>query len=437
MNLNKGQEEAAQAILTFLLDPHKKDFILSGGPGYGKSYLVEYIISVVFKQYQTIMKAIDDKSAYHQMLVTGTSNSAVDSLGVGLAKHGMEPTTIHKALNLRVQQNGKQTVLMQSKRNQDLNGTIIIIDEYTLIDNELDKWLQDGTSNSKVIFVGDKDQLLAVRGLATRLAKREADYTLTEPVRTNSQEILDVTNQLKKMVRGEIIDDINLSGNDVSTITEERLIEMIKNNEIDFSNSRVITSTNARVIDYNNYVRSVNNLPDNFVPNERVTNNRYARITCPQFKDRVPVGTDMDLIVESYLGETTLDFGTEGTHTFKEYSVRIPGRGIAFNTHNIDSRTQKYLIDQSIKIDPLDESYDHNLITSVLSSALDLRSSFSSTIYKAQGRGFHTVFIDLSGFLPSTHYQTLARSLYVGNSRATHKVYYVGELHDTLLRKLS
>jgi hypothetical protein len=438
MILKQSQQEAADAILAFLLDPTKKDFILSGGPGYGKSWLIEYIVSSVYSQYRVVQKALGESdNVLQNIVVTATSNSAVDSLSANLSKHGITPLTIHKALNLRVQKNGKKVELVQSTKKGDLENSIVIIDEYTLIDAELKNWIDKGTSTSKIIYVGDKDQLLAVRGLVPSLKNRAADFTLSQPVRTNSKEILAVTEEFKKLVNGETIPDINLSGTDVSIISEDDLIEMIKNHKIDFSSSRLITSTNNRVIEFNSFVRSVNNLPDHFVPTERVTNNSYSSVWCDVARANINAATDMDMIVENHLGTTSITLPITGTYTFDKYQVSIPGRSSKIITHNIDSKTKKKLIDELYHINPIEDGHILHECKEVLINSLDLRSSFASTIYKAQGRSFDTVFIDLSGFLPSTHYQTLARSLYVGNSRAISKVYYVGELHDTLLSKLS
>jgi ATP-dependent exoDNAse (exonuclease V) alpha subunit len=66
----------------------------------------------------------------------------------------------------------------------------------------------------------------------------------------------------------------------------------------------------------------------------------------------------------------------------------------------------------------------------------DLRSRYSSTVYKAQGRSFETIYIDLTGFPDNITRDVLVRSLYVGASRARKKVVFIGELSERLQDKL-
>src|SRR5690554_3480884 len=155
--LNSSQEEGYMKILTFLLS-NEKYFILSGGPGTGKSTLINYMSDNLLTEYRKFADVLGSNYMPSVLTITATTNSAADSLKKTINTSPV--STIHSALGLVVKGDDLQL------RNPPyyLSDSILVVDEYTLIDNTLFKFID--TFAKKVILVGDADQLLAVRGLA-------------------------------------------------------------------------------------------------------------------------------------------------------------------------------------------------------------------------------------------------------------------------------
>lgn len=388
ITLNQSQEDAIDAMLIFLIDPNQKYFILSGGPGYGKSTLIRSIKTTLFERYK-VLSGVTGRDPWSGGIVfTATTNSAADSIST----EGVPCQTIHKLLGLTVVD--KKLV---KRSNNCLKNNIVVIDEYTLIDPALFRFLDE--SCSKVILVGDRDQLLAVKGMAQAIRDREPDFILTEPMRTKNPDILNVTNTLRDWVHyGDSELDIEGMKN-VSWISRDDFLDVVHDTKNDFSKSRIISHTNNCSIFWNQEIRKSRGLPKHFIVGEPVINNTFM-----MYSRKFTFPTDSEYTI------TDVNFDMDN----------IPFYSIADNT--------------GFEIGSVYALNNHHPGANTI--ILDIRSQYASTIYKAQGRTFDTVYIDLESFPPSTSRSVLTRSLYVGASRAKEKVVFVGELHPTLLGKL-
>ena len=374
LELNESQQEGYDKILAFLVDPNQKYFILSGGPGTGKSHMINYMMENLSKAHNTLSKVMGT-AKYYGVAVTATTNSAVDNLNSDSHIGGV--STIQSLLSLIVRDGS----LIQ-RHPVTLRNSIVVIDEYTLIDHTLFKYIDEGTV--KVILVGDADQLLAVKGLERTIKYREPDHILDIPMRTKSPDILHTTKIFLDHVRGEEADDLDITGmSDVVAMDEDEFMSLIDDPDFSFAGSRIITHTNHTSIQINQAIRQARGLPDHFVPYERVVLNRYTQVGKRGYK------TDAEYTVVSY--------DDDGAYTVQDQW------GI-YHSMNTDK--------------------------------FDLRSMYCSTVYKAQGRSFDTIYIDLTGFPNNITRSTLTRALYVGVSRARQKVVFIGDLPERVLEKL-
>ena len=395
ITLNSSQEEGYSKILAFLLSDDKY-FILSGGPGTGKSTLINYMSDNLLEEYSKYAQVLGPKYLQNQLAITATTNSAADSLKQTI--NTSQVTTIHSSLGLIV----NHGQLRMTRKPVHLSNSILIVDEYTLIDNALFKFIDEYAK--KVILVGDADQLLAVKGLAPALKRKDPDHVLDIPERTKSPDILKVVNTFKDYVH-EVPDPapIDLTGMvDVEAITEEEFISLVTDPTMSFADSRILTHTNAEVIAINQAIRQARGLPEHFIAGERVILNKYVRRGNLNFK------TDSEYVVLDHLEDktTTVNCGY--------YKIQDQWGGI----YNVPYR----LI--------------HNQNCVDTSELFDLRSLYSSTVYKAQGRSVDTVYLHLSGFPNNVTRSVLMRSLYVGASRARKKLVFVGDLPPALLGKI-
>lgn len=387
ITLNESQEKSVESLLGFLLDDSKKYFVLSGGPGYGKSTVIKYIQKHLRKRYEVLCKIMGQQPKWHTYGFSATTNSAADSISTV----DYPARTIHSILGLVVV-DGK----LVRKASVSYANTVIFVDEYTYIDPALDRFLDESTV--KVVFIGDRDQLLAVKGMAQRIQNLEVDALLLEPMRTDSPDILEVTRVLREWVRYNSAVELNIDGmKDVKWMSRQDFIDEIHSAQKDYQDTRIISHTNADAIKWSSMIRESLGLPKHWVVGEVLTNNKYTNY------GRINYPTDSEYYVSDVL---------EGINGSPVYNI-VNQDGI---NHMVYS---KHDVDPSVIQSPI----------------LDLRAQYSSTVYKAQGRSFDHVVIDLDSFTPNLSYSVLTRSLYVGASRARKSVTFVGELHPTLLEK--
>lgn len=120
--------------------------ILTGGPGTGKSTVIDGLLQYYYQMFP------ENKVA----LCAPTGSAAKKLRDVT----GMDAKTVHKLLNVRPF--GKEEIQFKDEYDQ-LEYDLIIVDESSMIDIELFMMLMSGVkSGALLLFVGDEDQLSSV-----------------------------------------------------------------------------------------------------------------------------------------------------------------------------------------------------------------------------------------------------------------------------------
>ena len=134
LKLDEAQREAVNAVLKY------KVLIVTGGPGTGKTTLVRFILGLLRPKIPSIALAAPTGRAAKRITETTGSSSS----------------TIHRLLEAT-------NVGFQRNRENPLDQELIIIDETSMIDTLLmDSFLEAVPSASRLIIVGDVDQLPSV-----------------------------------------------------------------------------------------------------------------------------------------------------------------------------------------------------------------------------------------------------------------------------------
>ena len=134
LKLDQAQREAVSAVLKH------KVLIVTGGPGTGKTTLVRFILGLMRPKIPSIALAAPTGRAAKRITETTGSSSS----------------TIHRLLEAT-------NVGFQRNRENPLDQELIIIDETSMIDTLLmDSFLEAVPSASRLIIVGDVDQLPSV-----------------------------------------------------------------------------------------------------------------------------------------------------------------------------------------------------------------------------------------------------------------------------------
>lgn len=148
--------QAVAAIVAFL----NNFTIITGGPGTGKTTTVAKILLLLLieKPNASIALAAPTGKAAARMAESlrnsflQVSNDAKDKL------QQLVPTTIHRLLGYK-----KNSIYFKHNEANKLNADIIIIDESSMLDIALfSKLLNAVGNNTRIIFLGDKDQLTSV-----------------------------------------------------------------------------------------------------------------------------------------------------------------------------------------------------------------------------------------------------------------------------------
>ena len=158
--LSPSQDKACSAFLQFLRDPNKHEFLLAGPAGTGKSFLVTYLLDLVRDEHK-LVRLIAPHTPMPQFHFTATTNKAAHVLS---SMVNAPATTIHQTLGLTIQTNfntGKAR-LIKKNDTKNLNHSVLVIDEGSMINQELLQHIQKARRDfreCKILYVGDSYQL--------------------------------------------------------------------------------------------------------------------------------------------------------------------------------------------------------------------------------------------------------------------------------------
>ncbi|MBW1605430.1 ATP-dependent RecD-like DNA helicase [Lactobacillus sp. Sy-1] len=131
-------------------------FLLTGGPGTGKTTIIKGILSLYAKINDLSLSIKDyDDQPYPFLLAAPTGRAAKRMRETT----GAEASTIHKLLGLNINEDTED----DDFGSREIDGKILIIDEMSMVDTTLFRTLVKAIpDHMKVILVGDRDQLPSV-----------------------------------------------------------------------------------------------------------------------------------------------------------------------------------------------------------------------------------------------------------------------------------
>ncbi|MCW3763983.1 ATP-dependent RecD-like DNA helicase [Weissella confusa] len=140
-----------EAIKTAL---NSKVMLLTGGPGTGKTTIIKGIVASYAKIHDLSLDVNEYKEKSFPVLLAAPTGRAAKRMSEAT---DLPASTIHRLLGL----NGREMPTDMNAR--DLEGSLLIIDEMSMVDTILFKTLIQAVPTSMhVVLVGDKDQLPSV-----------------------------------------------------------------------------------------------------------------------------------------------------------------------------------------------------------------------------------------------------------------------------------
>ncbi len=404
VQLSSCQTNGLVAFIDFM-ESDREHFILSSGPGCGKTFLTAIIIEKMRELYP-----------YMRVICSATTNKAANVLEDTIHTAA---DTIHKVLGLRVRNDfttGRQ-FLSRSPDSDIVHKALIILDESSMADSQLLRLIGECTHKCKFLFVGDQDQLAPVNEAKSPVFNLGyGGYELETIMRQKpGSGIIPLSRQLRTIIRTGEFTPLRCNGSDVIHVDGDTFQQLINEEYVEYpelNHAKIICWRNDTVNAYNDYIRKRHTASDHFEEYELVsTNNPVISEGTTHF------ATDSILEVTGIRAAT--ERGIEG------YWYRLNKRVEVFQASN-QSEVKSHLAMLANMAKSGDSSW-HKYFADKEFFA-DLRAVHACTAYKSQGSTYGTSFIDLTDIGQCHQWQAVARMLYVAITRARHKVVLYGNL---------
>jgi hypothetical protein len=406
MQLNDGQQLALNSAMEFLGSPSERYMVIKGRAGTGKSTLTDELVTAIGK-YSKVLKMIlkqDDEVPLH---LSATTNKAAKVLSEMAA---LPATTIHSLLGLTMRVNWQtgESILIRKSNSKIVENCVIIIDEAFWICPQLLSYLEKGTLNCKIIFIGDPYQCAPVRQKYSPIQ----NFTCRTEVMRNNGVIQQLGEHWRNAVMTETFKPFAINSPDVIWTTGNEFQYLIDKEYADVdapeSRNKILAWTNKRVVDYCSHVRNLRGLPDTYVEGEYVQiNNSLAK---------QGFATDSIVRIKKFIDSTSL-FDVKGRYA-ELYSCSTP----LFIPDSADDYTNVLKQHKAVK--------DWKTFYEMQDTIPELRSVHSCTVHKSQGSTYDNVFIDLPDIARCNIASDVARIMHVAVTRAKHKVIFRGNLPE-------
>lgn len=430
MNLTSDQQQVANEIFKIFCENKQNEIILSGPAGTGKTHLVKYIITDVVDKYKKTCKLLNITPRFNtsSIVITATTNKAVTVLKQFLPLNHLPFNypikTIESALGLVVTGDlDKGTYKLKPNPyygKSVYQNALIIIDEASMINKYLYKFIKECCPNSFIIYVGDDCQLPAVKdgNIPFIFSIGIPEYKLTSLVRQgNKPDLISLSNEARDTVYTNKFKPIKLTQNIHWVKDPEKQKEILKGINI-LSGTKILTYTNSKSILYNEYIMS--NLHGKSSP--LYEDERYIVNSFYKTSKNIFIPAECEIYVRSIRKDPIV-------YTFKDspcelivFDAEVMGR---FYCELMTPKNPEYFF-KWLKYIAKFQEWDYYF--KYKESVVDIRGSYASTIHKSQGSTFNKVIIDADDFKRCTNPSLAARLLYVAVSRAKEEVIFFGDL---------
>lgn len=420
MPLNQEQQDAFIDVIALLNDPAKKYHFITGGGGVGKTFTISTIADGILQHRPA-------GSPLHTVQITATTNKAVAVIAEAMPHRATDIKTIYSFMNLRVKENFKDgtSTCIPTAKFVVHSGTLIIVDECSMIDHKLLEFIESGTDNTcKVLFVGDKNQLAPIKEKLSKVfTKGYSASVLNTPVRNADQPaLMALCEQVKQTVETGVFTPIVPVPGVIDIINGAQLKGVLEREfHVEDSKKRVLSYTNNRVIQYNKFIRGIRGYTQPFEVGEIISNNTAAELITKErlYTDQMvrvmsidSEDSDPKIVKGHFIDMITMT--VEDVVTMAQYQVTV------FANPEDRKNAMKFYAGNK----------DWQPYFRIKNNYPDLRSVAASTTHKAQGSTYDIVVVDMEDIGKCTDNGQTARMQYVALSRPKHRIYIRGTLPE-------
>lgn len=372
-----SQREAIKGSLA------NKVFILTGGPGTGKTTILQAVVSIL-------------KAKKVKILLAAPTGRAAQRLAESTKAYAQ---TIHRLLKFDPSQGG-----FVVNENKSLTADVVIVDEASMLDARLAAALfQAIPSKAHLILVGDVDQLPSVGAgnvLKDLIASRKIRYVTLDVVFRQKQ-FSSIVHYAHAINRGEV---------SLPTPLED-VRQLDPNKDFQF----------VAATDQNDAAKKVADVFSKFIREElHLDPIAEAQTLAPMHKGFAGVGNLNQTLQE------TLNRSTEAM-PFGFFKFKV-GDKVIQTRNNYDKNVFNGDIGIVTGLDGvnglLDVDFEGNAVSYDKSEMIDLQLAYAVSIHKSQGSEYPVVVIPLL----KAHFMMLQRNLiYTAVTRGKKKIIIVGE----------
>ena len=397
--------------------------VLTGSAGTGKTTVVREIMNKIHTDWP--LTTIELCATTHR------AATVLDNIA------GAPVTTGHALFKLRptLTKYGKE-VLSNAGICEIPNGSVVIIDESSMIGNQFLKAIVDIVKKRvlKLLFVGDPFQLPPPTDICSIFDGSLYTFRLTTVHRqAGGNPILEKANEFREYIEGVrniepvLETNINSKGEGIHVLPHSDFVAKFVQKYIDYSAGAEVdvplcTYTNESAINYNSMVRKaayfLEDTIEPFYPGERLIVNSVV-----MHGDKTILSNNETVYIDEY---------TEGEwEGIPGYFVSLTG---SYNEHARSNRkkvfspktkaaAEKVLKEEKAIAVKSKSKTGWQAYYKIKNSLADLRPPFAGTTHKAQGGTFPAVFIDKTNINKCKNPATRARLFYVALTRASENVY--------------
>ena len=358
---------------------------LRGYAGTGKTYLVSRLVEQLVEEDCTVT-------------VCAPTHKAVQVLSDELGEVPVEMQTLHSFLGLRLQPTEDGEYELVPDEGRDFNEGVVIVDEASMIGREEWRHIEDSPFFVQWLFVGDPAQLPPVNEDPSPALDVEGPTLETIHRQAADNPILELATQIRTGTDGRLHGTFeNGQGVAITADREDFLESVLRTFDTeafaeDATHARVLAYRNKTVRHYNREIRAARYGADA----DRFVEGEWLVATETWFYEGVPRLTNSEEVRVKKATVDTFEAEDQSEWTTWKLKVRTPGRGLtrtAYVLHEDEQeRYEEALERRREKAEDDGSKWDRFFDLRERFAQVDY--AYASTVHKAQGSTFDTVFVD-------------------------------------------
>lgn len=358
---------------------------LRGYAGTGKTYLVSRLVEQLVDEECTVT-------------VCAPTHKAVQVLSDELGEAPVQMQTLHSFLGLRLKPDENGEYILVPEDDRDFSAGIVIVDEASMVGREEWRHIEESPFWLQWLFVGDPAQLPPVNEDPSPALEVPGPTLETIHRQAADNPILELATQIRTDADGRFHSKYEDGEGVAITHDREVFLDSILRTfdseafAEDATHARVLAYRNRTVRDYNREIRTARYGADA----DRFVEGEWLVATETWFHEGVPRLTNSEEVRVKKATEDVFEVDDQSEWKVWTLKVRTPGRGLTRTAHVLHEeerdRYENALEQRRRKAEDDPSKWERYYELRERFAQVDY--AYASTVHKAQGSTFDTVFVD-------------------------------------------